>query len=167
MCNPIAFAVVMAATTAAQVYSEREQGKAQAEMLNQQHHKQVEQINDQAEAEASERARAARRERARIRVSASESGVNLASGSIENLMLDSLFQQNNDITGISANADAAHEASETETRSRLSMIQLPTALGAALRIGASAMSGYAMGGGFAASGTQAAGTAGSSGSIIV
>jgi len=119
--------------------------QAQADEINRQSEKQADELQDKATLESNERLRAKRREDAQIRVAAGASGLNLASGSIEAFLQDSAMQTEMDLTTISKNNDSAQQERISQTKSRLSQIKMPTALGAGLQIAKAGYSGYQAG----------------------
>lgn len=145
MCEPTTVGLLMAGATAASVYGQYQAGKAQAEYLEQQYETQQEQLDAQASAEANEAARKARRERARIAVAAGEAGV--SGNSFEAQLHNSMFQEQSQLALINYNQKQAKAASQDQLNSALAGIQMPTALGAALQIGTSYVSGYSAAGG--------------------
>lgn len=150
MCEPVTAAIVVGslavATSAASVVGQMQSASAQQRLIAQQDELAAEQIKDQATADINERSRAARRERARIRVAAGEAGLNLQSGSIEGLLMDSLFQQNFDNTGTIKNAENAQKSRQLRTQSQLiDRASRPTFLAAGLQVASSGLQGAARG----------------------
>ncbi|PXA96802.1 hypothetical protein DMC18_00635 [Caulobacter sp. D5] len=147
MCDPvtIAMTVVSVATTAASVISEVKAAKAQNAAIADQLANSEAEIKSAESAELNERARAARREQARIKVAAGESGVQLGSGSIEALLLDSVTQQQLAGERTQMNAETQQRAAVAEANSMYSRVQSPTLLGAGLRLASAGLQGYSAG----------------------
>lgn len=146
MCEPTTLAMIavgLSATTAAvSAYSSRKTAKAQVSSIEAQNELEAEQIAESAGVELSERARAARRERGASRANASESGINLGSGSFLASLQTSLINQSNDMGLITRNADNQQKARQAKAQSAASSISMPSAASAAFSIGSSAASTY-------------------------
>ena len=151
MCPPIiaaagltmAQAVMIGATvvsTAVSVYSQQESAKANTKAISEQNQVQADEIARATGNELHERARAARRERAMMRASASESGVNLGSGSFLAALQTSAQNQYNDMGLIVQNEKGQQRARVANTRAR--MAHVPSALSSALTIGAAGAGSY-------------------------
>lgn len=130
------------AATAASVAAQHQSAKAQTKAINEQNQVQADEIADAAGVELGERARAARRERASMRAAASESGVNLGSGSFIAALQTSISNQQNDMGLITANANNRQRARGAQAKSLMSQIQMPTAASAAFQIGAAGAGSY-------------------------
>jgi hypothetical protein len=155
-------AVVAVVSTAATVVGEIQAADAQNAAIKQQFQSQQDEIYKQETAELNDRARQARKEQARIKVAAGEAGLQLG-GSVEGLLFDSLMQTGLANERIHLNADSQREASAQEANRMFSQVQKPTLLGAALRIGAAGVQGYAGGSSMQTAAAKTAGsTAGSS-----
>ncbi|MCR5870677.1 MULTISPECIES: hypothetical protein [unclassified Sphingomonas] len=98
-------------------------------------------IDRAATAEINDRLREARREQGRIMVAAGEAGLNLESGGIEALLIDSAQQAGLSNSRSLANRESRKDAARTEAQARMS--SRPTALGAGLQIALSGGSAYA------------------------
>lgn len=150
MCEPVTAAIVVGslavASAGASVAGQIQSAKAQQALIERQDALAADEIKDQATADINERSRAARRERARIRVAAGEAGLNLQSGSIEALLMDSLFQQSFDNTGTVKNAENAQRARHLRTESLLAnQASRPTILAAGLQVATSGLEGASQG----------------------
>lgn len=143
MCEPTTLAVIAIASSAASVYGQYQSGKAQVKAINQQNEQQAQEIADAASQEMFERGRLARRERGQMRAAASEAGISLGSGSFLAALQASAFNQYNDSGLILQNEKNQQLARDARARSLMSQIQMPTALSAALQIGAAGVSTYA------------------------
>ena len=146
MCEPATLtmiAVGLSATTAAvSAYSQYQTGKKQTAAIEKQNEIEAGQIADAAGVEMSERARAARRERAASRANASESGINLGSGSFLASLQTSLLNQTNDMGLISRNESNQQKARQAKANSAAAGITMPTAASAAFSIGTAAAGTY-------------------------
>lgn len=142
MCVPLAVAAAVAtvATTAVSVVGQMKAAKAQAKAITAQQNQMAEENRLAASAEMFERDRAARREQARIRTAAGEAGLSLSSGSVENLLLDSLMQNDLSNDRSLANMESRIAAGDAEANSMRSQVQSPTLLGAGIQIAASGLS---------------------------
>ena len=147
MCDPITIAmtVISVATAAASVVSEVRSANHQNSAIASQLTEQQAQIHNAQAGELNDRARTARREQARIKVAAGESGVQLGSGTIENLLLDSATQQQLAAERSNLNADSQLSAAKAEANSMYSRVEKPTILGAGLRIAGAGLQGYSAG----------------------
>lgn len=144
MCEPVTMAI--AATTATQAimgglaatsaavgaYGARAAGQAQADAIGEQRQLQSDQIQDAAEVKIGERVKNARAERSRLRVSAGEAGV--SGNSFASQLMDSAFQENEDITNISINTSNAQNASQATANAALTKTEQPSALATGLQI---------------------------------
>lgn len=144
------------ASTAASMYGQHQSAKAQVKATNQQNELQAKEIAQKAGQQISERARMARRERASARAAASEAGVNLGSGSFLAALQTSAMNQYSDAGLISQNEKGQQAARAAQASSIMSQIQVPTALGAALSIGAAGLSAYNAGQSASNAGIEAA-----------
>ncbi|WP_343698847.1 hypothetical protein [Caulobacter sp.] len=148
-------ATIAVVSTAAQVITEVQAAKAQKKAITAQLAEAEGEIRTAETADLNDRAREARREQARIKVAAGEAGLQLGSGSLEAMLLDSVMQQELAGERTSLNAENQLHAARAEANSQYSRVSQPTLLGAGLRIAVSGVSGYAAGAG-AASAKQAA-----------
>lgn len=130
------------AATAASVAAQRASAKKQEDALNAANAQQADEIAAAAGVELGERARAARRERASMRASASESGINLGSGSFLAALQTSISNQQNDMGLITENANNRQGARGAQAKSLMSQIQMPSAASAAFQIGAAGAGAY-------------------------
>jgi len=130
------------AATAASVAAQRQSAKAQVKAIDAQNAQQADEIAAAAGVELGERVRAARRERATMRASASESGINLGSGSFLSALQTSISNQQNDMGLITQNANNRQLARGVQAKSLMSQIQMPTAASAAFQIGAAGAGAY-------------------------
>ncbi|QOC54136.1 virion core protein, T7 gp14 family [Caulobacter vibrioides] len=145
MCDPVTMAVAAVVSTATSLITEVQSAKAQKRAIADQLTNQEAEINAATTAEMNDRARAARREQARIKVAAGESGVQLGSGSMEALLLDSVTQQQLADERGSMNNDTQLRAARSEANSMYSRVSQPSLLGAGLRLGTAGVQGYASG----------------------
>lgn len=144
MCDPISLAVVAVAATATSVIGQVQGAKAQTKAIQQSLNVKSAQIDDASTAEINDRLREARREQGRITVAAGESGLNLNSGGIETLLMDSATQAGLSNDRSLANRESRRTAADAEAQSMVP--SRPTALGAGLQIafaGANAYGGAA------------------------
>lgn len=119
----------------------------QANALAIQNNVQQQEIADQTGNQVNERLRAARRERAAARVSASESGINLGSGSFLAMLQSSEVNQSIDSGLILRNGSTAQRARDAQYRSNLATLTKKTGLGIALdAVGAGVSAYYGAGG---------------------
>jgi len=153
MCPPViaaagltmAQAVMIGATvvsTAVSVYSQQESAKANTKAISEQNQVQADEIARATGNELHERARAARRERAMMRASASESGVNLGSGSFLAALQTSAQNQYNDMGLIVQNEKGQQRARQAQANSLMAGHRVPSALSSALTIGAAGAGSY-------------------------
>lgn len=115
---------------------------ARAKAVSAQQEVMAEENRQATSAEMFDRDRAARREQARIRTAAGEAGLDLGSGSVENLLLDSAMQDSLSNQRSLANMESRIAAGDAEANSMRSQIQSPTLLGAGLQIASSAANQY-------------------------
>lgn len=147
MCEPISATTAImiglsAATTAAGLYTQHQSAKKQVAAINEANEAQADEISKAAGKEMTERARAARRERGAMRAAASESGLNLASGSFMAALQTSAFNQYNDQGTVIQNERGQQRSRAARARSEMAGVQMPDYLSGALRIGASAYGAY-------------------------
>jgi hypothetical protein len=152
MCLPIAalgltaaqtlMAGLTVATTAASVIGQRQSAKAQQAAIRKQSEVQNDQIAKAAGQELTQQARAARRERATMRATASESGINLESGSFLAALQTSSLNQFNNQGLIVQNAAGQQAGRAASTQSLLNQSKPMSALNAGLTIGSSAVGAY-------------------------
>ncbi|WJY17676.1 hypothetical protein QQS45_08445 [Alteriqipengyuania flavescens] len=146
MCDPvtatIATAAITVASTAASTISSIKSANRQEAALRDQMAQAREETKDVASAELFDSMRQARREQGKARAQAGESGLSLASGSVEALLLDSAMQSELREDRIIGNMESRHRSNMAEAESMASRIQKPTALGAGLQIGGAAAQGF-------------------------
>jgi hypothetical protein len=152
MCFPIAaigftaaqtaMVSLSVAATAASITAQQQSAKRQAAAISAQNQQQADEIAAAAGVELGERARAARRERASMRASASESGINLGSGSFLAALQTSISNQQNDMGLITENANNRQLARGAQAKSLMSQIQMPSAASAAFQLGAAGAGAY-------------------------
>lgn len=147
MCDPVTAAVVvgvtMVAGEAASIAAEIKGAKAQTKAIKEQAAVAREETRAEATAELFDNMRAARREAGRTRATAGEAGLDLGSGSVEALLMDSAMQSELKNDRTIANMESRHNSNVAEANSMLSRIQKPTALGAGLRIAATGAKAFA------------------------
>ena len=131
-----------AASTAAGLYVQQKNAKAQVSAINQANEVQADEISKAAGKELTERARAARRERGAMRAAASEAGLNLDSGSFLAALQTSASNQYNDQGTIIQNERGQQRSRASRARSEMAGVQMPDYLSSALRIGSSAYGAY-------------------------
>lgn len=137
-------AALSVATAAVGQYGAHQSGKAQVRAIDDANALQADQIAKAAGAEMTERARAARRERASMRAAGSAVGLNVdTSGSFVAALQASSMNQYNDQGVIAYNERGQQRARQTEATGRMSQIQIPSALSAALAIGSTAVGSFA------------------------
>ena len=143
MCLPAAAAAVVlaAAAAAASVVSQIQSAKAQTKAINAQNDARQKEIDQAATGEINDRLREARREQGRIMVAAGEAGLNLSSGSVENLLMDSAMQAELSNDRSLANRESRKKAAAAEAQALIP--SRPTALGAGLQISLAAAKAYA------------------------
>lgn len=132
MCNPILLAVAAVATTATSVIGQIQSAKAQTKNIQASLDVKSKQIDQASTAEVNDRLREARREQGRITVAAGESGLNLNSGAVETLLMDSVTQASLSNERSLANRESRRLAADAEAQSLVP--SRPTALGAGLQI---------------------------------
>lgn len=134
MCDPATAAIVLTvASTGANLYTTRQNAKAQERAFREAQATEEEQILDQASVEANERARLARAERARLRAQSAESGA--AGLSIDEVLNDVDFQAGIDLANMATNQRNRVNASRTNLGSNLAGIKQPDYLGETLNAG--------------------------------
>ena len=131
-------------STATQVIGEIQSAKQQTRAIDAQLAQQQQQIQSQQTAELNDRQRQARREQARIKVAAGQAGLNI-SGSVTDLLNDSVMQNSLAAERTNINADNQQKAAVAEANSMYSRISRPTILGAGLRIAQAGVGGYYQG----------------------
>jgi len=143
MCEPTTIALI-ASTAIAGIsqYGQYQSAKAQVRAIDEQNEIQAQEISEAAGLEMTERARAARRERGAMRAAGAESGINLGSNSFLAGLQTSVLNQYNDQGLILRNESNQQRARDAQARSLTSRIQVPTALSAALNIGAAGLGAY-------------------------
>jgi hypothetical protein len=155
MCNPALIVMgVMAVVSVAQNVENNKALKRQETAINEQNKVRAEEISDAASAEMNERARAVRRARASARATASEAGINLASGSFLAQLTDFSAQADMQAGIVTKNMHNKQAARKADYKSSLSRIQYKTGLGIALDATMAGASGYFGAGGTMPSGTQ-------------
>jgi len=123
------------AATAVSVVGQTQAAKAQAKAINNANEVKQKQIDQQTTAEINDRLRQARRDRGRILVAAGEAGLNLQSGSVEEMLMDTYQQTELANDRSLANRESAKEAADATAVSQMSNVAQPTLLGAGLQIG--------------------------------
>lgn len=108
-------------STATQVIGEIQAAKTQTRSIDQQLAQQQQQIATQQVAELNDRQRQARREQARIKVAAGQAGLNI-SGSVTDLLNDSVMQNALAAERTNLNADNQQKAAAAEANSMYSRI---------------------------------------------
>lgn len=143
MCGavPVAIAAGIAsvASTAAGIVVQNKQAKAQAKALRSELEFAKEENQRDASAELFESMRQARREQGRMRTQAGEAGLSLASGSVEAMLMDAAMQGELRNDRSLSNMESRHRADIGQAKSMASRISKPTALGAGLQMGSSAL----------------------------
>lgn len=144
MCDPVTLAAVgiAAATTATSVVEQVHTAKAQAKAINATNVLRQQQIDQATTAQINDRLREARRERGRIDVAAGEAGLNLQSGNVETMLMDTYQQAELSNDASLANREAQRNASQAQAESAMSNVASPTLLGAGLQIGLAGGSAY-------------------------
>lgn len=135
-------AVVAVASTAVSVVSQVQQASAQQKAIKASQDQQQKQIQTAEVADMNDASRAQRKQASRIQVAAGESGLSLGSGSIENMLMDSLAQQNLMNGRISTNAGEQIAGSQAQANSMLAQSAGPSLLGAGLQMGLAGATGY-------------------------
>lgn len=134
MCVPMAAAAVglAIATTAASVVSQSQMAKAETRRIKAQLARREAEIDTNTTAEINARLREKRREQGRIEVAAGQAGLNLQSGSVEALLMDSAMQAELANDTSMANRESRKAAARDEAQAAVPF--RPTALGAGLQI---------------------------------
>lgn len=145
MCDPVTLAVVAVVSTAATIATEVQTAQAQNKAIGRELDQQQAQVAAQEVSALNIRAREARKEQGRMAVAAGESGLQLSSGSVETMLLDSAMQQKLADANISLNADNQRQANVSEANRLYSQVQQPSVIGAGLRLVSAGISGYAGG----------------------
>lgn len=148
MCLPALPMIMIAASvasTAVSVVTQAQSAAAQTKALQTQQATQEQQIRTAETAQINDQARAARSQQARIKTAAGAAGLSLGSGSIEDLLLNSVQQQGLADSRIQLNAGEQVSESRAEGAAAASRIQSPTLLGAGLQLGLSGLNGYFQG----------------------
>lgn len=138
MCEPISIGIAVAAAGAAlSVVGQIQSANAANKAIKKQHAVQQKEIDQATTAELNDRLRQARREQGRILVAAGESGLNTESGAVEALLGDAAMQATLANERSLANRESRKEAATADANTK--MVSKPTALGAGLQIGLSAL----------------------------
>ncbi|HEX3888495.1 MAG TPA: hypothetical protein VHW05_13440 [Phenylobacterium sp.] len=146
MCDPVtALAVVSVVSTAASVATEIQGAQAQNKAIGQQLQQQNQQANVQEVSSLNDRARQARVEQGRMAVAAGEAGLQLDSGSVEQMLLNSAMQQKQANEAIETNRDNQVAANTSEANRYYSSVQEPSVIGAGLRLVGAGVTGFAQG----------------------
>ncbi|MFI4965377.1 MAG: hypothetical protein ACHP9T_08435 [Caulobacterales bacterium] len=145
MCDPVTLAIVGVVSTAATIATEVQTAQAQNKAIGQQLNQQQTQVQEQKVAALNDRAREARKEQGRMQVAAGEAGLQLDSGSVESMLLDSAMQQKLSDASTGLNAEHQSQANVSEANHLYSDVQKPSIIGAGLRLVSSGVSGYAQG----------------------
>lgn len=138
-----ALAALSIASTAASLYAQHGQAKAQAAGIKVQQEHEREEAGEAAEEDLGQRIRASRERRARARVAAGESGALGASFAAS--INQSLTDMNMDAALVAKNAAFAQRGIDDRANAALSQIRDPSALEAGLQIAGAAASGYRAG----------------------
>lgn len=145
MCDPVTLAVVSVVSTAATIATEISGAQAQNKAIGEELQQQNKQADTQEVAALNDRAREARKEQGRMAVAAGEAGLQLDSGSVESMLLNSAMQQKQANEAIATNRDNQVEANTAEANRYYSAVQQPSVIGAGLRLVGSGITGYAQG----------------------
>lgn len=134
MCLPVAAvaAGLAIATTTVGLVQQSQMAKAQSRVIREQYERRIAEIDDATSAEINARLREARRERGRIEVAAGQAGLNLQSGSVEALLMDTAMQAELANDQSLANRESRRAAARDDANSAMPF--RPTALGAGLQI---------------------------------
>lgn len=132
-------------STAASVVTEYQSAKNQNKAISDQLAQGQKQVAQQESSQLNERAREARKEQGRMMVAAGEAGLQLSSGSIEAMLLDSAMQQKLADANIGQNAENQSADQTAEANRYYSQVQAPSVIGAGLRLVSSGVQGYAAG----------------------
>jgi hypothetical protein len=138
-------AALAVASTAASVFTEVQTANAQNKAISAQLQQGQQQVADQVQAQENTRARQARVEQGRMMVAAGEAGLQLDSGSVENMMLDSQMQQLQANDAIKTNGEHQDQNLTSEANRFYSQVQTPSVIGAGLRLVSSGITGYNQG----------------------
>lgn len=148
MCDPVTAAVVVGVTTlastAAGIVQTNQMAKRTEKAIKAQAAVAREETRAEATAELFDQMRAARREAGRTKAAAGEAGVNLDSGSIEALLMDSAMQTELKNDRTLANMESRHNQNVAEANAALSRIEKVSPIQAGIQLaaaGASAWSG--------------------------
>lgn len=149
MCEPVStttlvLSAISIASATAGVVSQQLSATAQVKGINRSNKLQAEESAKAAGQQLSEEARAARRERAAARAAASESGINLDSGSFLSSLATSSINQSINEGVIRDNTDSRNAARNAEASARASGLGT-NPFAAALTIGAAGARTYATG----------------------
>ena len=139
MCEPTTIIAITGVVVGA--VAKRRQAKKQFAAAKEGREAQAEEIAAKSGAKAGERVKQGRAERARLRVAAGESGV--AGQSFEAQMLDSAFQEDQDLASIDQNTDFEQRGSESRFQSVLASVDNPSALATGLQIAGAGLSAHA------------------------
>jgi hypothetical protein len=145
VCDPVTLAVVSVVSTAATIATEIQGAQAQNKAIAQELQQQNKQADAQEVAALNQRAREARKEQGRMMVAAGEAGLQLGSGSVESMLLDSAMQQKQADEGIAQNRDNLVQANTSEANRYYSAVQQPSVIGAGLRLVGAGVTGYSQG----------------------
>ena len=143
MCDPVTMSIAMGASKGLQIWGQRQMTKAQFGTLAAQRAAQNEEISGKAGREMGERVKQGRAERARLRVAGGEAGI--TGNSFAASLMDAAFQQSDDVSAISKDADYAQRASEARFQSSLATVKNPGFLENTLQIATASAGGYATG----------------------
>lgn len=146
MCDPVTAAVVVGVTAiaaeGASIVATNQAFHAQKKAINAQAAVAREETRAEATAELFDQMRAARREQGRTMAAAGEAGINLESGSVEALLMDSAMQSELKNDRTLANLESRTNSNVAEANSMLSRIQKDNALTAGLKLGAAGASAW-------------------------
>jgi hypothetical protein len=138
-------AVVAVVSTAASIATEVQAAQAQNKAIGQELRQGQQQVDEQHVSDLNNRARQARVEQGRMAVAAGEAGLQLSSGSVENMLLDSAMQQKQANEATDLNAQNQQQNLLSEANRMYSQVQQPTVVGAGLRLVTAGVTGYAQG----------------------
>jgi hypothetical protein len=138
-------AALAVASTAVSVISEVQSAQAQNKAIGAELRQGYQQVAEQQASQMNDRAREARKEHGRMMVAAGEAGLQLSSGSVEAMLLDSEMQKQLADANIRTNAEHQDQNLTGEANRMYSQVQQPSIIGAGLRLVSSGVSGYAAG----------------------
>lgn len=101
-----------------------------------------EQVKEQQASQLEQRQREGWKEQGRMQVAAGEAGLQLSSGSIESMLMDSQMQTSLDGGNINLNAEHQDQNLASEAGRYYSMVNNPSIIGSGLRLISSGLSGF-------------------------